>query len=244
MWSLNLKVGGLGDAGLAQRFEAPMYRPPFQPNMNRRFERTTDAKRGGSGGMSGSANEGSMKIILSAIATVMGSGYEIVDIGAGSGIVLACAFAFGALWAVGMELKKDGQAHVWDLLVDELAQHGILRGQASVEYGVNLRSLDHLPTLQGPGGQVHKAVFAFCDGWDQEDRAHMFRIVGKDANVKMFIASPGKVSGDWYLKHEEMLKDLNLSASQHRCAEFRHQEAITVVMFVSGDEKTLHIFTR
>ncbi|GAX86204.1 hypothetical protein CEUSTIGMA_g13618.t1 [Chlamydomonas eustigma] len=113
LWKRVRGLLGLGDAGPPQRFEPPL----FGPAVDRKAgvnQGMISERHGGVGGMSGSLTAGSLKTVLTIVRDFVKSSYEMIDIGAGSGIVLLCSLAFGASLATGVEVKDDGLQHVLD----------------------------------------------------------------------------------------------------------------------------------
>lgn len=241
IWSVYRPVRGLGDGGLPQPKEAALFRPPFAPRV-RSGGRRQQTEGGPAGGMSGTLGRLFMQRVLEAIARLMGCGcgYEILDIGAGDGIVLACAFAFGAMWAIGVELKNEGQAAVFSVAQQALLEFGVTAGQLAVHYGVDVAQCQVLPSLMSGGGQLRKAVFTFCDGFSEADRAHVFQLVGHDPLVKVFVCSCGLGSGDSYGKPSDVLAALNESQRP----AFRQAGEIVGKMHGSSASKSIHFFTR
>jgi len=85
---------GLGDAGPPQTFEPRLFGPAYEMQRGRMSCGTI--RHGGVGGMSGSLTTGSFKSVLTIVRNSVMSDYEMVDIGAGCGVVLLCSFAYGA----------------------------------------------------------------------------------------------------------------------------------------------------
>ena len=198
--------------------------------------------------MSGTANRGSLGRILHVIRTCMGGKpYELVDVGAGSGIVLAAAFCYGAKLAKGIELKKSGQADVFLQFQRILEKYDVDSRRADVQYGVDVIKCKKLPSLQpefGPGYVMQKAVYFFCDGFHPGDRAHLFSLVGKDALVRVLVSSCGKAARDRYSKPCKILRDLNEAGRAADLPMFSYYYRFRIKMFGSGAQKTLHVFVR
>ncbi|GAX86253.1 hypothetical protein CEUSTIGMA_g13665.t1 [Chlamydomonas eustigma] len=159
----------------------------------------TSERHGGVGGMSGSLTAGSLKTVLTIVRDFVKSSYEMIDIGAGSGIVLLCSLAFGASLATGVEVKDDGLQHVLDACLPLLRSYSVSPNSVYVQFGRDVASCTTLPTLQGhessSGLHLPRVVFSFCDGFNIVDREHCFRLVCQDASIKMFVCSPGKGYG-------------------------------------------------
>ena len=86
---------------------------------------------------------------------------------------------------------------------------------------------------------MRKAVFAFCDGFSEKDRAHMFALIGGDALVRVFMCSCGMGKGDSYRHPVSVLNALNASGPV-----FAQGRSISVAMSGSHSKKTLHVFLR
>jgi hypothetical protein len=206
-----------------------------------------DAGGKGAGGMNGSANKNSLVRVLCTAADLIAArnpepGYEIIDIGAGCGVVLAAAFAYGASSAVGMELKNEGQADVFRNFVTILGKHGVGSHCIHVEYGVDVKELTELPTVQPTGSHMPRFAFAFCEGWAEPCRRHMFALVAADVQVQVFICSGGRAKKDAFKGHKQILEALNGPAVG---APFeRLPKPLKTAMFSSGETKILHIFQR
>ena len=236
--------GDLGNAGLpVSRRERPVYRGDFKVTLGRRFPRTEGDTCGGAGGMSGTASKGSLGIILQEFSKIMqGEEWELVDVGAGSGVVVAMSFTYGASLAVGVELKDEGQAAIFALSLQKLAKFGVQSARAHIQYGVDISTCTRLPTLQTPPRPMHKAVFAFCDGFAEKDRAHMFALIGGDALVRVFMCSCGRGKDDLYRQPVSVLNALNASVASGTV--FAQTHPITVSMCGSHSQKTIHVFVR
>ena len=89
-----------------------------------------------------------------------------------------------------------------------------------------------------------KAVYAFCDGWAQEDRAHMFSLIGKDELAMVFVCSCGKGKCDWFPTPDFVLKALNEAAAHGQKPLFKIHSQLPIHMYSSSGGKTLHVFTR
>ncbi|GAX86186.1 hypothetical protein CEUSTIGMA_g13599.t1 [Chlamydomonas eustigma] len=186
-----------GDAGPPQTFEPRLFGPAYEMQRGRMSCGTI--RHGGVGGMSGSLTAGSLKSVLTIVRNSVMSDYEMVDIGAGCGVVLLCSFAYGATLATGIEVKDDGLQHVLQACKPVLEAFSVPSCNICVHFGTDVSQCESLPTLQQgqsyQGPALPKVVFSFCDGFNVVDRQHCFRLVGLDANVKMFVCSPGKGSG-------------------------------------------------
>ena len=89
--------------------------------------------------MGGTASKGSLGDILEAISEIMqGEQWEMVDVGAGSGVVVAMSFTYGASLAVGVELKAEGQADIFANSMQKLAKFGVQPARAFIQYGVDI----------------------------------------------------------------------------------------------------------
>lgn len=174
------------------------------------------------------------------IGTHMGQGYELIDVGASSGIVLASAFAFGAQLASGIELKNEGQHEVFLSVQNFLEKDwGIEPSRFSITYDVDVSTCtSHLGI-----GVLRKAVFAFCDGFDERSRRHMFKLVGQDSLVHLLVCSLGRGKHDLYSQPEAILHELNKGASAHSIPVFVNSLPSIKVRMCSS-EKTLHCFSR
>lgn len=218
---------GLGDAG--------------PPSTNNALQKT-----GGAGGMNGTANEAGLHLILSTFARYFTArGWEFVDLGAGDAVVLVASFAFGAEFAVGVEVKLEGQHYVIAAAKKVLlVPNGIDADRMHVDCGMSILQCSRLPTLQdGRSVKLPKGVFAFCDGWNELDRKHMFSLVGADPLVRVFICSYGNRAEDPYNTDERVLAALhegNGCMPPFRCLE----EGLSVNMYVSRQKKILHVFVR
>lgn len=100
----------MGDAGPGKGEEGSgssekvQFRPPYKPRLR---------SGGVAGGMSGTLNPTSLQQVYRAILNEFNHRpFEMIDIGAASGVVLACAFAFGAMKCSGIELKNEGHDQV------------------------------------------------------------------------------------------------------------------------------------
>ena len=192
--------------------------------------------------MSGSFSRGSLANVLDKLSHYAGGdGFQMIDIGAGSGIVVASSFAHGASSAVGIELKDEGQADVWSVFKGNLSKFCVPTQNAQVSYGLNVARCVKLPEVNS----VHerKAVLSFCDGWKEADREKVFKLVGGDSFVRVFMCSCGKGAGDKYASPASVLGELNQSAARSGRPAFIYIGCVVVKMFVSNAQKTLHIFT-
>ncbi|GAX85867.1 hypothetical protein CEUSTIGMA_g13283.t1 [Chlamydomonas eustigma] len=182
-----------GDAGPPQTFEPRLFGPAYEMQRGRMSCGTI--RNGGVGGMSGS----SLKSVLTIVRNSVMSDYEMVDIGAGCGVVLLCSFAYGATLATGIEVKDDGLQHVLQACKPVLEAFSVPSCNICVHFGTDVSQCESLPTLQQgqsyQGPALPKVVFSFYYGFNVVDRQHCFRLVGLDANVKMFVCSPVKGSG-------------------------------------------------
>ena len=194
--------------------------------------------------MSGSASRGSLHTIMVHFRDSMHEGeeWEMVDLGAGSGVVVAMSLTYGASLAVGVELKNDGQDHVFSAAMKQLEAFGVEASRASIKYNTNIASCTVLPTLQTQTRSMPKAVFAFCDGFSEDDRGHIFYLVGRDARVRVFMCSCGKGKGDQFSTPGSVLDALNAAAGTHSFAS--QSEVLKVKMAHSAYSKTLHVFVR
>ena len=234
--------GGLGDAGPGMLTKEPkLFGQPYKKNI--RLGR-------GAGGMSGTASKGSLDKILLDFESGMHShrDWEMVDLGAGSGVVVAMSFTYGASLAVGVELKNEGQGGVFSASMAKILPFGVDPSRALLQYGADIRNCTSLPTLQTPESkQMRKGVFAFCDGFSEVDRGHMFGLIGRDVLVHMFMCSCGRGKQDRYGTPEDVLEALNASATDARIPLFAvrsNTPCFKVKMFGGGGQKTLHVFMR
>jgi hypothetical protein len=210
---------------------------------------------GQSFGMDGTATSEDKRRILNQFWELMGGEYEFVDMGASSGVMLFMARAMGAGLAVGIECRSSGLVHVFDL-AREIAsgQAALKRGRkkefldeghcisaSSVHLGfgqaVGRASptgewsvVDKLPSLQEEGSSMPVGVFAFCDGWAEEDRVQLFQMVGKASAVRVFMCSPGKGTGEVYTTPEKVLAAMNAAASAQQLPLFSLHSKLHVHM--------------
>ena len=192
--------------------------------------------------MSGTFSRGSLEKVLDKLSQYAGGdGFQMIDIGAGSGVVAASSFAHGASSAVGIELKDEGQADVWSVFKGTLSKFGVPTQNAQVYYGRDVARCVKLPEVNSI--YERKAVLSFCDGWEEADRAKVFELVGEDSLVRVFMCSCGKGKYDKYASSASVLGELNRSAARSGRPAFIYIGCVVVKMFVSNAEKTLHIFT-
>ena len=247
MWIFFNQLGDLGNAGPPKTNEPPLFRT-YDVLPNRRFSRSAGTKSGGAGGMSGTASKMSLDtILLEFRGSVHGEEWEMVDIGAGSGVVVAMSLTYGASLAVGVELKNEGKDAIFESALKRLEEFGVSTSCASIQFGVDIITCKVLPTLQTPERTMHKAVFAFCDGFSEPDRGHIFGLIGRDSLVCVFMCSCGKGKRDKYKKPSSVLEALNASARSLGTRLFSLRSPVPsfkVAMFDSGYVKTLHVFVR
>ena len=198
--------------------------------------------------MSGTACHGSLNTILENCRDSMqGESWEMVDLGAGSGVVVAMSLTYGASLAVGIELKNEGQDKLFSAAMKQLETFGVEASRASIRYGVNIANCNVLPTLQTLNRPMRKVVFAFCDGFAEGDRFIMFGLIGRDARVSVFMCSCGKGKGDQFSTPESVLQALNASATLAGTRPFEPRSPVpilTVHMYQSHSQKSLHVFIR
>jgi hypothetical protein len=93
--------------------------------------------------------------------------------------------------------------------------------------------------------QTERAVFAFCDGWGERDREHLFeKLISEDFSVRVFICSAGKGKEDWYNTGCYILDAINTCKQPVHGSKFVRMEDVHVHMRGSQSAKTLHVFVR
>lgn len=209
------------------------------------------------GGMPGSLALTDMPRVLREVQTFMGGKpFELHDVGAADGIMVLASLASGASYAYGIELQgptprrgeesPPGLQLVFEQCKASLEQGGhIPQGVAGVQYGVDVGKVDAslgLPRAPGAPPSLPRAVFAFCDGFPPSDRAHLFKVVGKDPSVKLFICSPGRAAGDEFKTAFAIQQALNQACPEPDV--FVHVKDVRVKVFGSGEHKKLLFFYR
>lgn len=184
-------------------------------------------------------------MIFNKIRDVVGpdTPYEMVDIGAGNGVMCLMALCFGAKFSVGIELIT-AQVSVFEKSLPILERYGVEATSVSLSYGADVKKITQLPTLQLEGvPPIPKAVFFFCDGLDEAARRHTFSLLSQDLGVKVFLCSLGKGKEDCFSRTYDILDELNKD-SPGRDGLFVCHSSIVVSMKGSQAKKTLCIFSR
>ncbi|GAX86131.1 hypothetical protein CEUSTIGMA_g13544.t1 [Chlamydomonas eustigma] len=209
------------------------------------------AKLGGLGdcssGMSGTCSKASAVLVLETVQKEMGrDDYEFIDIGAGSGVMVALSLCYGASSAVGIELKNEGQESVYLKSREVFVRNGIVDPRMLVSYGVDVSSTSTLSSnlYCVQGCERKRAVYSFCDGFAEVDRSHMFSLIGRDRQVKLFICSLGKGRGDKFSTPQAVERSINNAAASTQNEPFIACAKLVVRMFGSGAQKTVHVFRR
>ncbi|GAX86579.1 hypothetical protein CEUSTIGMA_g13987.t1 [Chlamydomonas eustigma] len=209
------------------------------------------AKLGGLGdcssGMSGTCSKASVVLVLETVQKEMGrDDYEFIDIGAGSGVMVALSLCYGASSAAGIELKNEGQESVYLKSREVFVRNGIVDPRMLVSYGVDVSSTRTLPSnlYCEQGCERKRAVYSFCDGFAEVDRSHMFSLIGRDRQVKLFICSLGKGRGDEFSTPQAVERSINNAAASTQNEPFIACAKLVVRMFGSGAQKTFHVFRR
>ncbi|GAX83574.1 hypothetical protein CEUSTIGMA_g10999.t1 [Chlamydomonas eustigma] len=209
------------------------------------------AKLGGLGdcssGMSGTCSKASAVLVLETVQKEMGrDDYEFIDIGAGSGVMVALSLCYGASSAVGIELKNEGQESVYLKSRELFIRNGIVDPRMLVSYGVDVSSTSTLPSnlYCEQGCERKRAVYSFCDGFAEVDRSHMFSLIGRDRQVKLFICSLGKGRGDKFSTPQAVERSINNAAASTQNEPFIACAKLVVRMFGSGAQKTVHVLRR
>lgn len=182
--------------------------------------------------------------MYSVVSMLMGEffdGCEVVDIGAGSGIVLAIGLILGAHSGCGVELRD--QHMVCNALKSILLQLGVLTEEFNkllVHYNCNVANCRNIPSVVRH--RAPKFALAFCDGFSPKDKAILFKLVREDPKIIVFVCSPGKSAmkyGGKFNNAASILAQLNMKYNV-----FEHVANQQVSMFGSGSKKTLHFFRR
>ena len=159
---------------------------------------------------------------------------EVLDLGAGAGIIPAVARVVGAPYAVGIEMKNQ-QGGFFPLL-EILEDCGVsCENTIGVVYGKAIAECDALPSLCE--STLQKCVISFCEGWNADDREKMFSLVASDAKVWLFTCSLGTHVSDPYYQPNAIVDALGTR-------QFEHKGHFTVNMCGSGSVKQLHVFLR
>ena len=201
-----------------------------------------DLGNSGDGGMPGTSTPASTVKIFNKIREVVGhdTPYEMVDIGAGNGVMCLSALCFGATFSVGIELIT-AQVSVYRKSLSILESYGVPASRTSVSYGVDVNSYSHLPTLQLEGmPAIPKAVFFFCDGLPEQARMHTFCLVRQDTDVHVFLCSLGKGKEDRFSCTADILHVLNDKCDRH----FKFHSSFVVSMKGSQAKKTVCVFSK
>jgi hypothetical protein len=192
--------------------------------------------------MAGTLSEASIQTLCGVFREYSnGEAWEMVDVGAGSGIVLAVAFCYGASQAVGVEVM-DGMRSVFHSFQKILVQHDVPKQFSAVHYGQDIMKCTQLPALALPS--LPKVVFSFCDGFNPPDRLHMFGLIGRDALVRVFVCSPGNATGDGYRKPMKILSEINKASEEMSLPLFVYDRKLKVNMHVGQSVKYLFSFKR
>jgi hypothetical protein len=209
-------------------------------------------------GMAGTATPHGKAKVFAALRKYISRGYEFVDMGAGSGVMLFLALCEGAELAVGVEVRSAGYDSVFNGALKLLSQRvspTTIRLDLGCGVGVPTRIecmyrvIDKLPTLQQGGQDLPVVVFAFSEGFNEMDRRHLYQLVGQDRRVRLFICSKGAGSKDKYRKAGVILKELNEAADEAGLPHFSLPEAkldqvLKVSMVGSGSQKSLLVLLR
>ncbi|GAX86546.1 hypothetical protein CEUSTIGMA_g13953.t1 [Chlamydomonas eustigma] len=198
------------------------------------------------GGMSGSFGLASVSKILHTASSILGQreAFELIDIGAGCGIVLALGFCYGAKSVAGIEFKNSGQHMIFKSFARLLESHGICSKCMFVQYGGDISSSSALPcSSHSSYACLSKIVLTFCDGFGEKDRSHIFKLVRNDPLVKVFVCMMGKGSKDAFSKPSSVLNELNRQDDEMHQA-FSYVGEVAAYMYGSGSKKYLHFFSR
>ena len=170
--------------------------------------------------------------------------WEFVDIGCAGGIMLFMARAYGgAALANGIEIKREGQQHIFSHALEVLGYNNPYT--VSAEFGRSLAACAKLPTLQQVAASMQTAVYMFSDGWSEDDRQDAFQKAGQDPKVRVFTCCGGKAAGDRYATWESVLKCLNEAAiASSTGLIFHYQETVHIAMYGSGQQKSMFVFSR
>lgn len=202
------------------------------------------------GGISGTATvPGKMKIfgtIRHIIQSLGFKSYEFIDIGAGDGVMVSLALCYGAKYSVGMEVKWTQESvfqRTFIPLIESNEGKDCVK-RVSIAYGKDVVTYSSLPTLQSVNESEPRVAFAFCDGFEEEDRRYIFEtLIRKDSLVRVLICSGGRGKGDRYRKPDDILNALN-GGEMKGCGLFSFHSVIKVAMSGSSFRKTLFVFTR
>jgi hypothetical protein len=155
--------------------------------------------------------------------------------------MLGLSFCHGASRVAGVELKNEGQADIFAVALTILHGYGIDASCANAKWGVNvLLECAQLPTAQVEGEHFPKVVYFFSDGWNPTDRKQVYKLVGEDPLVSIFICSLGRGGGDPYRYPDQVLEALNCNGWGH----FVASSAMQVPMLASKEKKDLIFFKR
>lgn len=208
-------------------------------------------------GISGTARRAGKMLALQTMWREMQQPYEFIDAGAFDGVMVLCSLAFGAKLAYGFEhqnssaLSEQFIKHQTKLQ----AEQGLASSRSRLDMGWSVGKFKSMPSLQMKGETpLPKGVYAFCQGWNPTDRAHLLRLVGEDPLVQVFVCCkcPDLVA-DYrsgrspvnFSCYDHVLHDLNDFTSKVRLPAFRHVETITIAMSGSrGHQKHLFVLKR
>lgn len=142
-------------------------------------------------------------------------------------------------------LRHLARKHILSAFVRVLSRYGIQASRIGVYYGTDVVSCKCLPTLRAlPDAILPKCVVAFSDGFSQDDRAHVFFLVGSDPSVLVFMCMLGKGPGDSYGHAGAILVDLNKASGKVGAPHFQHAKQFRVLMYGSNASKHLQVYKR
>ena len=198
----------------------------------------------GVGGIAGTMSFGSVHLIFNAICEIIGNQpYEFIDLGAGTGVMVMMSFAFGAVYACGVEYQPSSLGFVFDAARDAASKSlGICIDSTMIKFDTNISSLGKIITLSS-NTLLPQIVFCFCDGWNEYEREHVFHLISISSRVKIFICSTGKGAGDKFSTPISILNALN--ASLGISTKFAYDRHLAVKMYGHrGAKKTIRVFVR
>ena len=202
-------------------------------------------------GMPGALTPGCRVKVMKKFWEIIGRGFEFVDVGANSGVMLFTARGMGAALAVGLELQDEcGPGTVYSTFCEAGRRHGFagetVANHFSTVVGPERKGKEQaksLPSLQSADSMLPVGVYSFCDGVPDADRQHMFQLVATNSNVRALMCSPGKARGDPFSTKEMILRALNQAAQAADTRLFAWHSQLSVTM-EGGTGKTVHFFHR
>ena len=207
---------------------------------------------GGDGtGITGTINENGVRAIMKKALILMHNmgiyDYIFVDVGAHNGRMLVASLCYEAQRAIGIEMAEvmDGRMRLFQRM-RSLYMHYSSR-QACPAFLIGGTNVVDLHAKGEPfpccSSDLHKFVYVFDDGFNEESRRAVYSMAARDAAVAVLVTYPARASGALFggkRMKDEVLSMLNSDNN----IMFEHAGSLTVTLLQSKENKKAHFFVR